>query len=77
MTSTGQDNLRETYDEEGDLNYDFGTNRHLVKSSSVARYMDGDKIEAMISHYTNSDKSSDKTFTRQFVEKYLQKVSFK
>jgi hypothetical protein len=75
MTYSCQDNIVDNYDEEGDLSDNFSSRRHLVKGLSIARYMDNDEIELMIAHYTSSDKSSDKTFTRIFVEEYLQKVS--
>jgi hypothetical protein len=36
--------------------------------------MNADDMDAMIDYYANEDKSSAKTWTRIFVEKYLQNV---
>lgn len=47
-----------------------------ARMHSVSHFMmNGDDMDAMIDYYANEDKSSAKTWTRIFVEKYFQNVS--
>jgi hypothetical protein len=52
-----------------------GPHRFMSKTMSAMRFMDDDEIDAKIDQYANEDKSSTKTLTRIFVERYLQNVS--
>jgi hypothetical protein len=47
------------------------------ESRVAGQYLDENEIEAKIDQYAIEDKSSTKTLTRIFVEKYLQNVSEK
>ena len=47
----------------------------VTRMHSVSQFMmNADDMDAMIDYYANEDKSSAKTWTRIFVEKYLQNV---
>jgi hypothetical protein len=48
--------------------------RLMSRTASAMRFMDDDEIDAKIDLYANEDKSSTKTLTRIFVERYLENV---
>lgn len=52
-----------------------GDSRLMSRNPSVMRFVNEDEIDAKIDQYANEDKSSTKTLTRIFVERFLQDVS--
>lgn len=59
-----------------EMHNERGPRRFMSKTASAMRFMDDDEIDAKIDQYANEDKSSTKTLTRSFVERYLQNKSW-
>lgn len=49
--------------------------QRLISKRDSARYMNDNEIDALTDEYAKEDKSSTKTLSRVFVEKYLENVS--